>query len=54
MAYRVTKRLPAPIAELLPLLALGMGLLGLFGTARAAGELHQILTCSGAMGGQAD
>lgn len=54
MAYRIRLHVPAPLAELLPLLALGVGLLGLFGTARVAGELHQILTCSGAMGGQAD
>ena len=53
MANRIGTRLPEPLHELLPLLALGIGLLSLFGTARAAGELHLILTCSGAMGGQA-
>lgn len=41
----------APLDTLWPLLALGVGLAGLLGTAHAAGELLHILECAGAVGG---
>ncbi len=51
MNRTIAASLRAPLGELLSLLAFGVGLVGLVGTARAAGELRYILECAGAIGG---
>ncbi len=44
-------RIIQPLRELWPLLAFGVGMAGLLGTARAADEIRYILECVGAVGG---
>jgi hypothetical protein len=51
MLRSFAQALRAPLGEILPLLVLGVGLAGVLGTARAAGEITYILECSGAIGG---
>lgn len=51
MTRTIPFTLRAPLGELLPLLAVGVGLAGLVGTVWAAGELRYILECAGAVGG---
>ncbi len=53
MTRTITSTLRAPLGELLPLLAFGVGLVSLIGAAQAAGELRYILECAGAVGGSA-
>lgn len=47
----MSQRIIRPLRELWPLLAFGVGLAGLVGTARAAGEIRYVLECAGAIGG---
>ncbi|NTW01252.1 MAG: hypothetical protein HGA19_08050 [Oscillochloris sp.] len=42
---------PESVHEIWPLIAFGMGLAGLIGTARVAGEILYIFECAGAIGG---
>lgn len=51
MAYSTTRLLRAPLGELWPLLAVGIGLVGLLRSAQATGELLSILEWTGAIGG---
>ena len=51
MTHAIARTLRAPLDSLWPFLAVGVGLAGLLGTARVAGELLYILECAGAVGG---
>ncbi len=51
MAQTITRSLRAPLGAIWPLVALGVGVAGLIGSAQAAGELLYILECAGAVGG---
>lgn len=51
MSIAIPGAFRAPFGELLPLLAFGVAVVGLFGTVQVAGELRYILECAGAVGG---
>lgn len=51
MTHAIARTLRAPLGSLWPILAVGVGLAGLLGTARAAGELIYVLECAGAVSG---
>jgi hypothetical protein len=54
MARHFARSLRAPLGELLSLLPLAAAMVGLLGTAHAAGELLYTLECAGAVGGGRD
>lgn len=53
MTQTLARSLRGQLGALWPLVAVGVGVAGLLGTAQAAGELLYILECAGAVGGQA-
>jgi hypothetical protein len=53
MTLQPNRMLRAPLGELWPLLAVGIGVAGLLRGAQAAGELLSILEWTGALGGDA-
>ncbi|NTU77910.1 MAG: hypothetical protein HGA45_00665 [Chloroflexales bacterium] len=53
MTIATFTRLGQRTAAAWPLVAVGLGFVGLLGTAQALGELRYILECAGAVGGTA-